>query len=1531
MPESVVEVLDDPWDLLREQTSLSVRSRRQAIRDIEDRGRAEQRVRQDYSGRYPIELLQNAHDACADARRTGKVWFHVSPTALLVANQGVGFTAERVQALMRLGAGTKTAGDSTHHTIGYKGIGFSAVFEITDNPQIVSAGVRFQFHRAKASERIAELLGGSPKSLPVRGYPIGLVDADLGEDTQVLSSLVDRGASTVIRLPLVRHSPDEIATTLRSALSPEVLLFMPHVNQLEFSGAGGSSLWRRRRGREERGGRVVHLTADDANRGWLVAASTEEAPADAIAALDDELWQDVTTLNVAVAVPWKAGRPDPDRGSQPVHVYFPTRDLLGRSVLVHGDFYVDSSRTRIATNGPAGKISECVGAAAVRLLGELVEQQGDCGKLLVDCLAATGQVDGFGKRVGELLITDLLQRRFLKALDGSGPKSPQELSRMGQSTELAARIGRLLNRSEDLADVSLEVAPASELMNELQMATIDPVALAKRVDPAGLEAPYAATLDTLQDWLESVPPPTRVRLVQALKPRRVVRSERTRAWVTPGRVVHRHEGVPSLPAALHRDSVELPDGKHHALFDSFGIPVLDARLALNTLLDALEADQFGTRDRDPAGPLKYLRKLWSSHREVLLAAAPRLRRVLLPVKALIEGSEEDWWEAGWVYFGREWVAEAPAADIYGPLGVKEFLAERPPRSRESLTDQVKFFRALGVSEEPQLVDIGDIDFRDRMAWTLSPDYSAAACSEHGTSRLVLRESTVPERLDVVLRSENRASLTALARYLASQTEPYGKRAEVRCSHGWHGAQRWRPVPSLQEYLLRTIPWIPVRGDPGNRDFRIPDEAWVLALEGHRRHLLPRADLDEVTAIRLRLPNSARPQRAGLEAGLRLLGALASETTSVPEQLWETANWLLRNLERSLRDVQTVAPPDRRPPLPAFGGELPIWTSSPLIPDIPGLDALQTIKVLSSGSWPNLQRVFELTSASELITIEVTPDRSGPRLPPLLSESDRIDLVAYLDSAAGGLEDLARLIGRLEQIPCAGLQLTLSHEDETVVVNRRHHLERTVEREGRSQVARGRLYTAPNPPLDEISEDLATTYLQRPTLGKDIYLYLLGRDQVLTKLTEEDLDLAAQALRKYPFQVDLIEEEEQAEDDGPTDGAVPDPGTIARTGDHSGASRRGGDHDEPMPGAEGVPGPPTSPAQNGAQETGQRARVDSVHGLGTGRQPTTRLDVGTRPTPGSESRDDGGRRNRMISYIEPADHERQSEDPALTARRNAIDEAGVGAVVEFEILRGRRPTVLPHGHPGYDVRSSSGVPEVPERHIEVKSLDGVWDAMGVGLEPTQFETAERERDTYWLYVVEHARTAAPVVHTIQDPTAEISSFRLDHKWAALSVESGEVPRRKPKFLSAEEAAQFNDALPIVEYQTIGGGGAAPSGWIRCPGGDPAIHFAAILSDRSLEPLAGPGDVVCVKAGSRAEGDNVPSLVTISEQGPGGTELVQSVRTCVEELDDDGSLRSVILRAYEGSGVPPLVVDDPSRLQIHGSFVGVIADGSGGGSE
>ncbi len=84
----ILEPLEGPWALVEHAATGDKASKQRQMEDWEDLGASEQRVRQEYTGRYPIELLQNAHDACSEKGIRGQVWFRITETALLVANQG---------------------------------------------------------------------------------------------------------------------------------------------------------------------------------------------------------------------------------------------------------------------------------------------------------------------------------------------------------------------------------------------------------------------------------------------------------------------------------------------------------------------------------------------------------------------------------------------------------------------------------------------------------------------------------------------------------------------------------------------------------------------------------------------------------------------------------------------------------------------------------------------------------------------------------------------------------------------------------------------------------------------------------------------------------------------------------------------------------------------------------------------------------------------------------------------------------------------------------------------------------------------------------------------------------------------------------------------------------------------------------------------------------------------------------------------------------------------------------------------------
>lgn len=91
----------------------------------------------DYHSRFLVELLQNASDSAADASLEGAKVIVVRTSELVaIANQGLPFNEKGVRSITSLGMSPK----DPRFFIGNKGIGFKAVFEVTDSPEIFSAG-----------------------------------------------------------------------------------------------------------------------------------------------------------------------------------------------------------------------------------------------------------------------------------------------------------------------------------------------------------------------------------------------------------------------------------------------------------------------------------------------------------------------------------------------------------------------------------------------------------------------------------------------------------------------------------------------------------------------------------------------------------------------------------------------------------------------------------------------------------------------------------------------------------------------------------------------------------------------------------------------------------------------------------------------------------------------------------------------------------------------------------------------------------------------------------------------------------------------------------------------------------------------------------------------------------------------------------------------------------------------------------------------------------------------------------------------
>jgi hypothetical protein len=117
-------------------------------------------------GHFLIELLQNAEDSGA---KTWKLIFDAD--RIVVWHDGTDFDARDVAGVCSIGQTTKRKDQ-----IGFFGVGFKSVYEVTDRPQIFSDVYQFEI----ADVSIPKVLGQRPTDLPAGGtlLILPLVKAD---------------------------------------------------------------------------------------------------------------------------------------------------------------------------------------------------------------------------------------------------------------------------------------------------------------------------------------------------------------------------------------------------------------------------------------------------------------------------------------------------------------------------------------------------------------------------------------------------------------------------------------------------------------------------------------------------------------------------------------------------------------------------------------------------------------------------------------------------------------------------------------------------------------------------------------------------------------------------------------------------------------------------------------------------------------------------------------------------------------------------------------------------------------------------------------------------------------------------------------------------------------------------------------------------------------------------------------------------------------------------------------------------------
>ncbi len=1050
------EATSVPWAALAVNSGGDESTKRDYANMLEDLASSESRVKQAYFSRYPIELLQNAHDACAKVGVRGEVWFEVTRDSLLVANQGDGFNGKRAESLMRLGASDKDAGHEDDESIGYKGIGFTSVFEIADSPQFFTdCGFDFELNGLRAKAEVESALDLEMTDVPHRRFLFELAESDVGSDLKQIRRYLADGAATVVRLPFKAGvDPATVFEHLRPVLAPELFVFMPSVAKITLRSGTSTSSQTCTVGRRRGSAEIVSVVDELGNESrWAVARKRFPVSRKIIRSLEDRNWDRVKRLDAAVALPLRGNRPSREADVSQIHVYFPTDESIGRRLLVHGDFYVDQARRAIALEGPGLSVNETVGANIAKLAASLAETYARDGAAMLECFAPIANSTAFGDILGDQIDEALATSRLVKSgTSASHFVRPASVQRIGAQTVRAGNeLVSILSAPESVLDPAIDIEVLDEFLSVLGCDRIDPGELASLIDPSRTERPRDEVLQVVRRWISSIEEGyERDRALTQLADQPVLQNDRGK-WRNPNSLTLGLSGVP-LPRKLRRSNAAIPARSELREFmvEELGVEAIDPPRAVEIVVEALRDDEIGSSPAQNRDVFEFFQAMWSKHPDAVREHESELG--IVPVRAsTLDGDAKVWRQASEVYFKDSWPDAEWPSRIFGRFNISEFLDVSPPRRSRKFVAAVKeFYECLGVDGSVRVLETklgtrnafayGDTGpFGTASEWGRSEDFQYAwRCPVHTETT---REVTVLalDRIDEIIE---RVPPRTVAKFLASQKDPLGSQSSVRCcgqSHQQPGSGVTKTV-GYQEWLLRESPWVPVRNDPSDAKFRKPGDAWH-SIRGNDL-ALPKTTIPFVVAGKLKfLVDGRNPRPADVAAALESLFSENDVLDSADIRIQQTADWLLQRLERSLSRAGQN-PFEVNPPLPAYRNGERVWSREPAILDSEPLGAIPDQDFTSPGPWRALARRLALERASELFESDPIP---GPKtgFDGFLTRTAKAQLAAFLFSRGAEPGRIASRLDLLTVSPVANLDVEYADTSgsKTVIENAPFHLAR----------------------------------------------------------------------------------------------------------------------------------------------------------------------------------------------------------------------------------------------------------------------------------------------------------------------------------------------------------------------------------------------------------------------------------------------------------------------------------------------------------
>ena len=962
---------------------------RQSVKSLAERASAEDLVRDQYAGRYPFELIQNANDAGVDRVMSGgTVAFTLTNTALIVADQGTGFGVDQVEAI----CGFANSSKDPRKSIGYKGLGFKSVKEITSAPQIFAPDVQFGFDGPRAQHLVREVLGEASDlpAVPYYAFPFPITPNDAGEDRDVVVNALGEGFRTVIRLPFRSDvSREMVDQTLADTLHPQVLLFLDHLDRLVVSGT--SEDFEASVERDDDGDySEVLLDCNGALEHFLVFRTERKIPDQKLVADLGGAWEKVGAVRLFAAVPLAEDGLPQSEGSEFLHVYFPTEEDSGLAFILNADFQLDAARLRIASAPNTVGYNEWLTDELASLVAQTVVPallgRFDNHPRVAAAVLYPEPAGAWPKRLRARLVQLLAESAFVPCVDG-GARSPQDVRLLPSSVRDVAFFQTLLpDEVERLVHAAIDanVSEREVLQRDFAVEELDGEETFANLNPPEEEM-VTRFYEALVAWWKEAPSWEDAWLEKA----RCVRLEGG-GWATPRDAFlapqrgehHLPTGVP-LPIA---DLPEVPDAE--AMLKSAGLKTFGWRTVIIDYLVPILTNPDET-DAKRADALKLLRDYHGSDRHD--ASVQKEVGAILLQGNNIDGSKQALVPARHLYFGGDWMADSDLTVLYGPFNYAEFLAEPLPDESDARAGEFAFFSWLGVEEKPRIYDLRSSETKDPLpdysapsrhldlAWRGTPGFqNAATCRQGHPKSQLLRSSPWIDRLDAIMDRKDFAELSTLWNVIARHWGHYAEalHAEFSCAAAVHRGLARRRFQSLVGYAMATIQWVPTL-ENDERWLVLPDSLWHLpddapaSLAGFLPTLAPQLLSKRAMCDALGVVDGKQP---GAEDLIELLHRLNDESNEaqgrVTASATDIARWTMRKLDSVAQDI----PSDEAANIPLLArlDGSPVFDACPYVAsDRLAEEALQGVVPIYDGDRTarNLPNVLKLPVLDEQVSIE----------------------------------------------------------------------------------------------------------------------------------------------------------------------------------------------------------------------------------------------------------------------------------------------------------------------------------------------------------------------------------------------------------------------------------------------------------------------------------------------------------------------------------------------------------------------------------